>query len=193
MKTRNSIDAVAYLYESEAEDSDGAFVELCRIAARLGVPIVSPRRCPDSGERNWKNIAGMYVADSGRMSHDLRATLRLLHVAPPVIILRYQTSAVLAHEIGHHVSMFNTMIDEKMGRRVSPLLRRLCEQHAIIYYGEDDVVQLAEIRARCLERRLLGETLPPTLRRFSERAWQDLQEKTNPTRRDPGRKKSNQP
>lgn len=174
----------------EAEDGDGAFIELCRIAARLGVPVVTPRRCPDSSERNWKNIAGMYVADGyARMSDDLRATLRLLHVAPPVIILRYQTSAVLAHEIGHHVSMFDTMIDEKIGRRVSPLLARLCERHKIVYYGSDEITQLAEMRARCLERRLLGETLPPTLRRFSERAWQHLQEKTNPTRRDPGRKK----
>lgn len=151
---------------------------LCALAAKLGVPIVTPRRCPDSGERNWKKIAGMYIADNyGRMSNDLRATLKLLHVAPPVIILRYQTAAVLAHEIGHHLSIDrarDSMIDATMDRRVSPLLHRLCKRHRIVYYGATENTQLAEIRARCLERRLLGETLPATLRRFTERAWQEL-------------------
>jgi hypothetical protein len=176
-------------YTKWAAADDAAVARLCEIAGKLGVPIITPRRCPDSGERSWKNIAGMYVPDGLRVEKDLARTLKLLNVKPPCIILRYQTAAVLSHEIGHHVSMFDTMIDEKMGRRVSPLLARLCERHKIVYYGDDEITQLAEMRARCLERRLLGENLPPTLRRFSERAWQDLQEKTNPTRRDPGRKK----
>lgn len=145
----------------------------------LGVPIITPRRCPDSSERNWKNIAGMYVSTGARMSRDLARTLRMLHVKPPVIILRYHTASVLAHEIGHHVTMFDSMIDAKLDRRVSRLLDRLCTRHAIRYYGETEQVQLAEIRAHCIGRLLLGETLPPTLRRFIARAWSDLCEKVS--------------
>lgn len=152
---------------------------LCQIAGRLGVPVITPRRCPDSGTRNWKNIAGMYVCAGGRMDRDLRDTLRLLHVAPPVIILRYHTAAVLAHEVGHAASMFDTMLDKRMHRRVSPLLHRLCARHGIVYYGSDEIIQLAEMRARCLEHRLMGKTLPPTLRRFCERAWRELERVSN--------------
>jgi hypothetical protein len=148
---------------------------LCRLAAKLGVPIVTPRRCPESAGRSWKNIAGMYVADGyGRMPRDLRATLKLLNVAPPVIILRYHSADVLAHEVGHAATMFDVMIDEKMGRRVSPLLHRICARHGIRYYGKDEITQLAEIRAECIGHRLLGKTLPPTLLRFTARAWAEL-------------------
>ena len=185
-KIRRSTENPATHYTKWAAADDAAVASLCEIAARLGVPIVTPRRCPDSGERNWKNITGMYVAAghvrmskdwerTRRTSKDLGRTLRMLHVKPPVIILRSQTAATLAHEVGHAVSMFDTMIDSRMDRRVSPLLRRLCERHGIVYYGEDDIVQLAEMRARCLEHRLMGKTLPPTLRRFCERAWQELE------------------
>ncbi|MFZ3265760.1 MAG: hypothetical protein WA172_17265 [Terriglobales bacterium] len=151
---------------------------LCKIAGQLGVPIVTPLRCPDSGTRNWKNVAGMFVSTGGHMPRDMRATLNMLHVQPPVIILRYQTADVLAHELSHAVSMFDTMLDSRMGRRVSPLLRRLCEQHGIIYYGETEIVRLAEMRARCLEHRLMGKPLPPTLMRLTARAWSVLERST---------------
>lgn len=35
------------------------------------------------------------------------------------------------------------------------------------------------VRAECIGRRLLGETLPPTLRRLTERAWAELCEKAS--------------
>jgi hypothetical protein len=189
MKTKKS-DAVAPAIPEYFDPADLREIErLCVLAAKLGVPIVTPRRCPDSGERNWKNIAGMYISVGGRIDRDLRSTLKLLNVTPPVIVLRTQVASTLGHEIGHHVTMFDVMIDKKMDRRVSPLLHRLCEQHGIRYYGDDNNTQLAEIRAECIGRRLLGKTLPATLRRFTARAWGELQRKTKPTRRDPGRKK----
>jgi hypothetical protein len=177
----NSYDAVVRRL-SRLEDSE-AVSNLCQIAHRLGVPIVTAIRWPDNNA--LRHADGVYIS---RCGHGSRALLRTLCVSPPVIVLRWNAPDVLGHEIGHHaanVSMCD-YLDERMGLPVTPLLDRVAARHGFSEYQRST---RSELRAEAIGRRLLGETLPPTLRGFSARAWQDLQEKTNPTRRDPGRKK----
>jgi hypothetical protein len=69
------------------------------------------------------------------------------------------------------------LIDSRMGckNRVSRVLNRTARRHGINHYCR---FSRSELRAECIGRRLLGETLPPTLRRFTERAWAELERRT---------------
>lgn len=51
-----------------------------------------------------------------------------------------------------HSAMFDSMIDTRTRRTVSPLLRRLCKRHGIFFYGRTANTKLAEMRAECLSR-----------------------------------------
>lgn len=146
------------------------FQRLCSIAAKLGVPVITVRRWPDRGLGGalLHRADGVFISRIDRMN---RALLRYLHVEPPVILMRWGAPDVLQHELGHAVSLFSDFIDRRMELTMTPLLDRVAARHGIDGYCRSS---RCELRAEVVARRLGGETLPDTLMRFSERAWQDL-------------------
>lgn len=165
-KTRNSI--------GWFEDCEVAAIRrLCQIAAKLNVRVISTRRWPES--LTHVRCAGMYIPSGVvKRGHrrDVNVILRFFHVKPPVILLRGSCLPyVLSHELGHAASEFSDYIDARTSLMVSPLLDRVAARHGFTEYCRST---RRELRADCIGRRLLGKTLPPSLRRFSERAWSDL-------------------
>ncbi len=151
--------------------TDAAFRRLCKLCHRLGVTVITPIHWPRRG--HLSRVCGAYSGAVNRRNRKLLDSLRA--TAPVIFLTRESAPRVLAHGLGHHVSGWSDFCDERTGNEnVSSLLDRVAARHGLDSYCRST---RREMRAECVDRRLLGETLPPTLRRFTERrAWQELRE-----------------
>jgi hypothetical protein len=152
--------------------------QLCSLAYRLRVPVMTALPPWPSGHPD--EAIGIYVGERNRTT---RALLDYLHVAAPVIILRgfepgfdrecmrFETSSTLSHELGHHLALL-AGLDPSQDRDVSPLLDRVAAHHGFDDYHRSS---RSELRAECVGRRLLGQTLPASLRRLTARAYAELE------------------
>jgi hypothetical protein len=156
--------------------------EICNLAHAHGVTVVSPSTWPSDvlGEAT----VGVYSDHVTPLSRSLLRSGRRAQIVPLIVMRRrtpdfetpYSLEHTLAHELGHHIARWSDHFDERMGKTtVTPILDRLALNHGFDLHL---VENRRELRAECLARRILGETLPPTLRRFSERAWRELQRRT---------------
>lgn len=170
MTTRHSENAIMAGY---ADAEEKAVTRLCQLAARLGVPVISARQWPESLDHVL--CSGMFVPHGSRGHRETRELVAFFHIEHlPVILLREQYSHILSHELGHAASAFSDFFDREMfgpNYPVSPLLDRVAARHGINTYCRST---RSELRAETMGRRLLGETIPPTLRRLTERSYQDL-------------------
>lgn len=155
--------------------------EICNLAHAHGVTVVSPITWPS--DVLGHDAVAVYTDHVTPLSRSLLRSGRRTHIVPLIILRRrtpdfqtpYSLEHTLAHEIGHHIARWSDHFDDRMGNTaVTPILSRLALDHGFDFHL---VLSRRELRAECVGRRILGEKLPPTLMRFTARAWRELQER----------------
>jgi hypothetical protein len=160
--------------EPRRNNARALYARLSTLARKLHVAVVELSVWPQW----YRGVAGVYFSAGGHSRTSQKLLRKLLpghHATPPIIVIHAGDPYTLAHELSHHASMFDVALDARAHRRVTPLLKRICERDHIRYYGKTQAMKLAELRASCIARLLLGEKLCPTLRRFVARAWAELE------------------
>lgn len=168
---------------------------LCQLASLLGVSVVTLIDWPDY----MRDTAAYYIQDE---RHDTDARLLDLHITAPAIILCDNHPETLAHELGHHAAymVLLSLQPHPAHRRLrlrcttawaepplSPSLKRAAARRGIDAYCRSC---RSELYAELIGRRLLGDELTPRLRRFTARAWAELQRRSKPTPADVARRET---
>jgi hypothetical protein len=148
---------------------------LRQLASLLGVSVVVIQ-WPD-----WlDDVDGSYLQDADDARMELRGFTGVgipTPVCTPAIILRGHDPEILAHELGHHAAFLCRLCPtwSESERSLSPSLNRAARRIGVDAYCRSC---RSELHAELIGRRLLGDELTPTLRRFTARAWSELQRRS---------------